>query len=73
MRKAECDKERNDDGDFVQPLQWDDKMKLRRMTEVWKRMFRGIQREGEKRREEGLQKTERSKTDFQNGRERKER
>jgi hypothetical protein len=73
VRKAECDKERNDDGDFVQPLQWDDKMKLRRMTEVWKRMFRGIQREGEKRREEGLQKTERSKTDFQNGRERKER
>jgi hypothetical protein len=27
MRKAECDKVRNDGGNFGQPLEWDDEMK----------------------------------------------
>ena len=72
MRKAECDKVRNDGGNFGQPLEWDDEMKTNDGG-MKENVEREIEREREKKKREGnLQKTERSKAYFQTGREGKE-
>ena len=66
MRKAECDKVRNDGGNFGQPLEWDDEMKTNDGG-MKENVEREIERERKRKDRETCRKRREAKLIFREG------